>query len=392
MKLLLVIDSHIYKSKDGNYWCKGITDETFFQRYLNIFDKIKIISRVKEINTINTDKLLSIANPNIEFVDMPFVRSAKQYILNYRVIKKRVLEETKDCECVIYRVPSIIAFMTYIINRKKKMPSAIEVVADPEDAYKDNLIAKIIGKCLLKNMAKKVNGVSYVTEKFLQSKYPANNRKKKKEFFESYYSSIDLNNDFFGKPKTYATKKEYIISHTANISNTMSKGQDILIKAVGILNKKGYNIKIIFIGDSEIKDKYYEIAMEYGIKNQITFTGILPRKEQLREQLIKSDLFVLPTQAEGLPRSIIEAMAVGLPCISTPVGGVSELLSEKYLIEQKDFKGLANLIEKLLNNNEKLEKMSKMNIKKAEEYKSEILLKKRNEFYKRLKEIAEKTK
>ena len=88
MKLLLVIDSHIYKSKDGNYWCKGITDETFFQRYLNIFDKIKIISRVKEINTINTDKLLSIANPNIEFVDMPFVRSAKQYILNYRVIKK----------------------------------------------------------------------------------------------------------------------------------------------------------------------------------------------------------------------------------------------------------------------------------------------------------------
>lgn len=390
MKLLLVIDSHIYKSNDGKYWCKGITDESFFQRYLNVFDKIKIISRVQEISEVNTEKLLSIYNKNIEFIDIPFIRGMKGYIKKYRQIRKIIINEIKDCECVIYRVPSVIAFITYIINRKNKMPTAIEIVADPEEAYKENLIAKILGKFILKRMAKKVNGVSYVTEKFLQSKYPTKANKKSNKYFESYYSSIDLKSDFFSEPKKYVDKKEYIISHTSNISNSMAKGQDVLIKAVGILNSKGYNIKIVFIGDSEIKDKYFEIAKQYGIEDKITFTGLIPRKEELRKKLIDSDMFVFPTQAEGLPRAIIEAMAVGLPCISTPVGGIPELLPEEYLVEQSDYKKLASLIEMLLKDVGKLEEISKRNIKKAEEYKSDILVEKRNEFYRKLKKIVEK--
>ena len=81
-------------------------------------------------------------------------------------------------------------------------------------------------------------------------------------------------------------------------------------------------------------------------------------------------------------------MAVGLPCVSTPVGGIPELLPKELMIEPDDYKKFAETIANLINNPSKLEELSKNNIEIAKQYMDERLTKKRNDFYNKLKKIT----
>ena len=67
-------------------------------------------------------------------------------------------------------------------------------------------------------------------------------------------------------------------------------------------------------------DRNLKKAKDLGIDDFVEFTGLLASASEVRQKLKDSDMYVFPTLAEGLPRGIIEAMAVGLPCISSPVG------------------------------------------------------------------------
>ena len=199
MRLLLVVDSHIYKTRDGKYWCKGITDIKFFRRYLNVFEKLTVASRVKYVESIDEEKFLDITDRNIQMIDIPFVRTSKEYIKNYFRIKKMVRDASKKCDCIIYRVPSILSYISYFACKKSGKAYGVEVVADPEDAYKDKGVLKKIFTRVLQNIVMNANGASYVTEYSLQEKYPSKAKKEGNSdmYFETYYSSVELQNWFF---------------------------------------------------------------------------------------------------------------------------------------------------------------------------------------------------
>lgn len=389
MKVLLVIDSHVYRTPDNKFWCKGITDYNFLKRYLNVFERMKVFVRVQEIDVINQDEYVLFSGENVEVYSLPFNRNIKGYFQSMAQYFKLIKEGIKDVDCAILRLPSIISLLTYLQYKKTKKPFSVELVADISTSN-DNIINKILTK-IIKKICMEANGVSYVTKEYLQRLYPCKGIKiNNDKFFTENYSSICLNEDFFGKGKKYVGKQSFTIVHTSNKSNTTIKGQDILIEAVGILVSKGYDVNIEFIGDSEIKDYYFKIAEKCGIRDRISFTGLISSKNIIRDHLEKGDFYVLPTKMEGLPRSIIEAMAVGLPVISTPIAGIPELIENKYLCKQDDFKKISETIEFFINNPIIAEKESLRNIKIAYEYTDDKLQIKRDSFYKKLKLLTEK--
>lgn len=390
MELLVAADSLLYRTPDGKYWCKTIYGYSFWVRYLDVFEDVLIVSRTHPARYGEVEGYLRVDGPHVRVSELPFLRGMKQYILNYLPFKKAAKEAVKSAECALIRLPSVSAYMILKYFKRKKKPYAIEVVADPYDAYSSNKLAQLVYTKKLKKAALQANGVSYVTEFYLQSRYPSNSRinNETTEYFESYYSTIDLPETYFLSPRLYnKQKRNYTIVHTANSINNDIKGHESLIKVIKKLREHQYDVNVIFIGDGNQREYYEEMALKLGVKSNVTFTGLLS-SEKVREIIMKSDIFVFPTKAEGLPRAVIEAMAVGLPCLSTPVNGIPELLSEEYLFDPLDIEGFATKIKELINNPKKLENMSKENVEKAREYSSLFLTQRRKDCYLKLKNLV----
>ena len=171
--------------------------------------------------------------------------------------------------------------------------------------------------------------------------------------------------------------------------NSERKGEKVLIEIVKKCRNRGYNVSAILIGDGTLRVSFEKYAEQLGVSEYIEFTGLLPSSDYVREVMLNADIFVFPTQGEGLPRGIIEAMAIGMPVLSTPVGGIPEVIDNKYLFDPLDSNGFADMICNLMENKEEMNEMSKNNFAKSMEYRNELLQARRDIFYTKLMKLVE---
>ncbi|MCM1262184.1 MAG: glycosyltransferase family 4 protein [Butyrivibrio sp.] len=393
MNVLVYADAHLYKTEDGRVWTKTIYGYEFWTRYLNVFKSIIVMARTQCVDREKVVGYLESSGPDVSFIELPMVLGSKnklEYITEFHKIVKKIRNSLKNIDCGIFRVPSVMGYIALHYFMKTGKPFSLEVVINPLNAAGNEIERKIMGY-YLKRVALKANGVSYVTQYYLQKLFPsyAQMYGENEQHFESYYSSINLKEEYFSCSRDY-TKHDgsYRIMHVANQMNDEVKGHKIVIDVTQRLKELGYDIQTFFIGDGTKRNEFEQYANSSGLNGIIHFVGILSSAEKVREWLLKADLFLFPSKAEGLPRSLIEAMAVGLPCISTPVDGIPELLSAEYLIEPDDVEGFVNKIVYLLNNKKELNKMSEENIEKARLYEDSVLQERRDRFYGKLKDLV----
>ena len=389
MKALVVADAHLYKTPDGKVWTKTIYGNDFWQRYLEVFDSIDIAARMCESSYEEVKGFLRVDGDNISFKPMPMARGGKEYIKHLPQILKRAREVTKDEVCAIVRLPSIIATFIYPHIVKQKIPHGIEVVANPNETFSNPVIRRILTS-QLKKAAQTANGAAYVTQFALQKQYPsyASTHGADNDHFEEYYSSITLSPERIGKPKRYEGKEKFSLVHTSNSISHDEKGHSVVIKVIKALRDKGYDVEVNFIGDGSMRPTFEKMSEDLGIGNYVHFTGWLSSSDEVARVLIENDIFIFPSISEGLPRSVIEAMAVGLPCVASNVGGIPELVTEEYVFDPKDVDGFASAIEKLITHPKLMDEESLRSIQKASEYTTPVLQSRRNAFYSKIRDLA----
>lgn len=157
------------------------------------------------------------------------------------------------------------------------------------------------------------------------------------------------------------------------------KDQKNLINAVSNLNKNDF--KLIFVGDGETLSQNKKLVEELGLQDNVDFVGF---KKDVTPYLKNSDIYILSTNYEGLPISIIEAMSYALPIIAIDVGGNSELvINNGYLVHNKG--ELIDALNILINNTNLIKKFG---IESYKLFKNEYLLQKcmdkTNEQYEKL--------
>ena len=104
------------------------------------------------------------------------------------------------------------------------------------------------------------------------------------------------------------------------------KGIDVLLRAAAAARAAGVDFELRLAGDGSERSSLVRLAQELGLTD-VTFLGALP-PEAVAAALQSADLMVLPSRGEGLPVSVVEAMAGGRPVLATRAGGTSEVVQD----------------------------------------------------------------
>lgn len=131
-----------------------------------------------------------------------------------------------------------------------------------------------------------------------------------------------------------------------------AKGFDVLLRAVGLLRRRGSDVEVDFIGDGDQASVLRRLTMNLGIEAAVHFHGWLPF-EEVEKALTRSALLVHPSIGLGdaVPTVIKEAMAVGTPVVASAVAGIPELLDEGrcgILVSPRSPERLADALSELL--------------------------------------------
>jgi glycosyltransferase involved in cell wall biosynthesis len=113
-----------------------------------------------------------------------------------------------------------------------------------------------------------------------------------------------------------------------NLEPLQSKGFPTLLRALARLNDRRRDWRLDVFGDGPETSSYETSAAALGLGEQVEFHGPRP-KPVIAQTMRASDLFVLPSRFDNLPCVIVEALASGLPVVSTKVGGIPELVDER---------------------------------------------------------------
>lgn len=146
------------------------------------------------------------------------------------------------------------------------------------------------------------------------------------------------------------------------------KGLSLLIQAFAILMDDSPDIKLLVVGKDNNIQRYVHLSEELRVANRVVFTG--PQSD-VKMFYVAADVFVLPTLYEPFGNVCLEAMASGLPVITSRVNGVSEIMEGTdclLLDDPTDIKGMAKKIGFLLANNVEREKIARTVRKIAEHY------------------------
>lgn len=154
-------------------------------------------------------------------------------------------------------------------------------------------------------------------------------------------------------------------------------------------HKSEWNDKVVLhIGGNGKVEQLQKVIKEAGIENIVKYEGWVSG-EKKSTLLNMADAFILPSYTEGMPVSILEAMSYGLPILSTPVGGIPELVNNEkngYLFQQGDKMAISDAINRLMNNSELCGVMSEQSKMKSKDYLPESIFVKLKEMYSSISE------
>jgi len=161
------------------------------------------------------------------------------------------------------------------------------------------------------------------------------------------------------------------------------KGVRYLIKAMEIISRKSRYIRLILVGEGPEEEDLKRLVEQLNLRDCINFLGQVPN-EKVPQYMAASDVFVLPSLAEGFPNVILEAMASGLAIVASKVSGLPEIVEDGgngFLVESMNPEQIAEKVLLLLGDDELRERISKSNREKAKGYSWESVIERLEKVY-----------
>ncbi len=385
MRVSISSDGRFSMTPDGAVWTDGPFGYRLWTRYLSVFDGVNVIARVTPVKSV-LPKVQQANGPDVSFSPVPYFIGPTQYLRHAWAVRRAAQSAIGADDAVILNVPGHIAscMAPVLANR----PYAAHVISDSRDTFAPGVfrhpLRPFLRWWLSRNLRRQVAGAAaalYVTQRTLQSRYPCPG-------VMAGISDVDLPEEaFVAVPRTPSLARGPTTLLTiGTMSTEFTKGHDLLIDALAVCRSQGVNLRLVLVGGGRYQPMFEARVRRLGLQQQVEFRGQIPAGPVIRAELDAADLFVFPSRIEGLPRALVEAMARGLPCISTPVGGIAELLPADDLVPVGDAAALASKIQRVVADPALQAEMSARNLRKANEYRADTLRQKWDQFFRYLAE------
>ena len=412
MRVCVTLEHRFFGTPDGLTWTVTQFPYPFFLNYLEVFDSVRVIARVFPVARAESN-FQRADGPGVEFYPMPAYIGPFQFARHYREVKLAARDSVQRDDASILRVHSQVANSVERWLTERRQPFALEVVADPFDVLgpkaNKHVVAPIARRYFarnLKSQCQRAVAVSYVTKESLQKRYPPaiachprsapaskplpDGGDDTSNQYSTSVSDVALTEECYGstRPKKTTLPPGPSLVFLGTLES-LYKGPDTLIRAVSLCRDYAHSVRLTLVGSGKELEGLRHLAAKLDIADRVTFAGSLTAGTRVREKLDEADVFVLCSRAEGLPRAMLEAMARGLPCIGSTVGGIPELLHQSELVPPDNPELLARKIIEVTSDEDRLARLSAGNLLKAKEYSSGVLSERRTEFYFAVKALTQ---
>lgn len=380
-RAIVITDAHFRKDTGCVYLCSNYGDHQSWEPYKEVFRKVTVVARECQRRSTNERKIYE--SDNLRFVLVPDFGIASPFGV-FRAAKYLLRHsELFASSIVFYRMPSIVSVLVDLVLHPPWI--AVEVVGDPlmslskfsHVPWHIRFWARPIMSWHMRSKIRHAIGVAYVTKEFLQNRYPSDTP------IQASYSNVLLDERWIVPPNKKLPKLSLDTPvKMAFVGSVIPyKGLHVLVEALKQLDDCW---QLYVYGEGSDVARIKRIASESGISEKIIWKGFVPR-ERLLIELQDKHIFVMPSFTEGMPRALIEAMAIGLIPVASDVGGVGELLSPEFLCPPGNVecfrKKISHVINILRKSPEEYLSIRQMLYSIAREYTLDKMFTRRKQFY-----------
>jgi L-malate glycosyltransferase len=169
---------------------------------------------------------------------------------------------------------------------------------------------------------------------------------------------IDLDRFVFAANKGVRNIEAPVIVIARNLEAIY--GIDVAIDAIALIKQKTPKVRLLVAGSGPLLHSLLQQVEQNDLLDNIEFTGKL-KPEQIASLYAKADIMLNPTRVDNMPNSLLEAMASGLPIVTTSVGGIPYIVSEgetALMVDPNNPEMMANKLEQLINDPVLYEKLA----------------------------------
>src|SRR5215204_5280404 len=268
MNLTVTTESRYLRTPDGAVWTPTMPSYPFWARYLDVFDRVEVLARVREVPTAQPEWKRA-DGERVTFSALPYYVGPRQYALNYWRTRRIIRDRMGASEAVILR-GGATGHLAYNYLRANKHPFGMEVVGDPYEVFAPGFAhpLRTLFRWLfvrdLRAQCRDACAAAYVNGEILQRRYPhtagnfaahVSDDELKDEAF--VISDVDLRDyTWVVSPRRFGSSKtDTLMIITVGSLEQMYKGTDTLIDAIAKCLDWGLNVGLTVVGDGKYRAK-----------------------------------------------------------------------------------------------------------------------------------------
>jgi glycosyltransferase involved in cell wall biosynthesis len=388
VRVCVALEQRFTRLPDGSIWGPASGGAGFWQRYLDVFEQVRCLARVQDVQRLGGDSVRADGGA-VSFHAVPHYVGPAEFVRRTRAIRLAVRDAICPGDAYVLRVPGNIGRLVWSRLAAIDHPYAVEVTGDPHDVFAPGAVDHPLRRLFrwkathdLRRQCAGACAASYVTAAALQRRYPS-------ACPSIEASSIDLRDDaIVDRPRVFAAPPRSPRLIFIGSLDQYYKAPDLLIDACARAAAYGVDLRLLIVGDGKYRGDLETLASTLGCAERVRFAGQLTA-EAVRTALDQADLFVLPSRTEGLPRAMVEAMARGLPCLGTGVGGVPELLPPEAIVPPGDPAALTDRIISIVSDASRLTRLAAINLERSRAFRNTVLQPRRVALYRQLRTSTE---